>query len=86
VVNQWLLRWIVDLRNGRRARLLRKIISPIRFSIVRGNPFDCAAWQSFCADGAQRIRAMIETVSAVLGLVSAGIFLAHALEGFRSRA
>jgi len=29
---------------------------------------------------------MIETVSAVMGLVSAGIFLAHAFEGYRSRA
>jgi hypothetical protein len=29
---------------------------------------------------------MIETVTAVLGLVSAGIFLAHAYEGFRYRA
>jgi len=30
--------------------------------------------------------AMIETVTALLGLISAGIFLAHAFEGFRSRA
>jgi hypothetical protein len=29
---------------------------------------------------------MIETVSAVMGLVSVGIFLAHAFEGFSSRA
>jgi hypothetical protein len=29
---------------------------------------------------------MIETVTALLGLVSAGIFLAHALDGLRSRA
>ena len=29
---------------------------------------------------------MIETVTAVMGLVSAGIFLAHAFEGYRSRA
>jgi hypothetical protein len=29
---------------------------------------------------------MIETVTAVMGLVSAGIFLAHAYEGFRTRA
>jgi hypothetical protein len=37
-------------------------------------------------DGAQRKLAMIETVTAVLGLMSAGIFLAHAFDGFRSRA
>jgi hypothetical protein len=36
--------------------------------------------------GAQRICAMIETVTALMGLVSAGIFLAHAFEGYRSRA
>jgi hypothetical protein len=41
---------------------------------------------SFCPAGAQRTFAMIETITAVLGLVSAGIFLAHAFEGFRSRA
>ena len=29
---------------------------------------------------------MIETVTAVMGLVSMGIFLAHAFEGYRSRA
>jgi hypothetical protein len=30
--------------------------------------------------------AMIETVTAVMGLVSAAIFLAHAVEGYRYRA
>ncbi len=29
---------------------------------------------------------MIETVTAVMGLVSVGIFLAHAFESYRSRA
>jgi hypothetical protein len=29
---------------------------------------------------------MSEAVTAVLGLISIGIFLAHAFEGFRSRA
>ncbi len=29
---------------------------------------------------------MIETVTAVMGLVSVAIFLAHAFEGYRSRA
>jgi hypothetical protein len=36
--------------------------------------------------GAQKDFAMFETVTAFLGLVSVGIFLAHAFEGFRSRA
>ncbi|MFB9262518.1 hypothetical protein ACFFWD_04930 [Bradyrhizobium erythrophlei] len=51
------------------------------------NLFDCARLQSFSlACGAQRKFAMIETVTAVMGLVSAAIFLAHALEGYRYRA
>jgi hypothetical protein len=50
------------------------------------NLFDCATVRSFGACGAQKDFAMIETVTAVMGLVSAGIFLAHAFEGFRSRA
>jgi hypothetical protein len=29
---------------------------------------------------------MLETVTTIFGLVSAGIFLAHAFDGFRSRA
>ena len=36
--------------------------------------------------GVGRKIAMVETVTAVLGLVSAGIFLAHAFDGYRSRA
>jgi hypothetical protein len=36
--------------------------------------------------GAQRTLAMIEAVTAFLGLISVGIFLAHSFEGFRSRA
>jgi hypothetical protein len=40
---------------------------------------------SFSPGGAQWIFAMIETVTAFLGLISAGIFLAHAFDGFRSR-
>jgi hypothetical protein len=36
--------------------------------------------------GAKGIFAMFEAVTAVLGLVSVGVFLAHAFEGVRSRA
>jgi hypothetical protein len=32
-----------------------------------------------------RTLAMIETVTALFGLISAGIFLAHAFDGYRSR-
>jgi hypothetical protein len=66
--------------------LLRQNISQLRFSIFPRNPFDCATRQSFCPGGAQRTFAMIETVTAFLGLMSAGIFLAHAFDSFRSRA
>ena len=90
VVNDWLLWRAVDLRSGARAlgaALLRQIISRVRSSFPAGNSFDCAAGHVVLfALGAQRIFAMIETVTAFLGLFSAGIFIAHAFEGFRSRA
>ena len=94
VVNDWLLWQAVDLRSGLPApmiaalrQLLRQIISRVRFSLRVRNSFDCAAGHVVLfAIGAQRIFAMIETVTAVLGLFSAGIFLAHAFEGFRTRA
>jgi hypothetical protein len=51
------------------------------------NLFDCASLQSFSARaGANRKFVMIGTVTAVMGLVSAAIFLAHAFEGYRYRA
>jgi len=36
--------------------------------------------------GAKRTFAMFETMTAMMGLVGAAIFLAHAFEGIRSRA
>jgi hypothetical protein len=66
--------------------LLQQIITRPDLRFRQLNLFDCAAPRSFGAVGAQRKLAMIETVTAVMGLVSAGIFLAHAFEGFRSRA
>ena len=67
--------------------LLYQSISQARISTPARNPFDCARPDVVLSrPGAQRIFAMIETVTALLGLVSAGIFLAHAFEGFRSRA
>jgi hypothetical protein len=51
------------------------------------NPFDCAGvhvvWFS---RGAKGRFAMFEAMTAMMGLVGAGIFLAHAFEGVRSRA
>ena len=43
------------------------------------------ACTSFCSCGAQRMLAMFEMVTAVMGLVGAGIFIAHAFEGVLSR-
>jgi len=99
VVNEWLPLLSVEPRMSTRERpccafavpvsynLLQQIITRRRFELGLLNLFDCATAQSFGAcRGAKRIFAMIETVTALMGLVSAGIFLAHAFEGFRSRA
>jgi len=39
---------------------------------------------ALCSTHDARTFAMIETVTALLGLMSVGIFLAHSFEGFRS--
>ena len=44
------------------------------------------ACTSFCSRAGQGIFAMFEMVTAVMGLVGAGIFIAHAFEGVLSRA
>lgn len=44
------------------------------------------ACTSFCSRAGQRKFAMFEMVTAVMGLVGAGIFIAHAFEGVLSRA
>jgi len=47
--------------------------------------FDCARWPPFSvAWGRKGTLAMFETMTAVMGLVGAAIFLAHAFEGIRS--
>ena len=51
------------------------------------NPFDCAGCHVVLfLRGSQRMFAMIETITALMGLVGAGIFLAHAFEGVFYRA
>jgi hypothetical protein len=49
--------------------------------------FDCAGLFAVSSSqaGHSRTIAMIETVTALCGALSAGIFLAHALDGFWSR-
>ena len=67
--------------------VLRQYLTVSRSHVKPLNLFDCARLQSFGhARGGKEVLQMIETVTAVLGLVSAGIFLAHAFDGFRSRA
>jgi hypothetical protein len=93
VVNQTLPCAPVDLRGHCPCpvppsnNLLQQIITRSGSSRQPLNLFDCATGRSFCGlQGRKGTFAMIETVTAVLGLVSAGIFLAHAFEGYRSRA
>jgi hypothetical protein len=65
----------------------RKSSVAARFGQGGLNPFDCSAGHAvwFAVRGRIRTMAMIETVTAFFGVVSVGIFLAHALEGFLSR-
>jgi hypothetical protein len=68
------------------ARLLRGILGRSGLCFGAGNPFDCARWPPFSvAQGRKGTLAMFETMTAVMGLVGAAIFLAHAFEGIRSR-
>jgi hypothetical protein len=96
VVNQWLPWRPVDLPTSRAEpsllqgplphRLLRQITTRLRFSMRTANLFDCATGLVVLSGHGEKGHTMIETVTAFLGLVSAGIFLAHALDGLRSRA
>jgi len=93
VVNQTLPGTPVDLRGHSpcpvplSSNLLQQIITRSGSSLQPLNLFDCATARSFCGlQGRKGSFAMIETVTAVMGLVSAAIFLAHAFEGYRSRA
>jgi hypothetical protein len=55
------------------------------YLLAPGNLFDCATLPPSCvAQGRKGRFAMFETMTAVMGLVGAGIFLAHAFDGIRS--
>lgn len=70
---------------SRRERVLHQsIIALSKFGLDR-NSFDCAARLAVLSHPGRKDTAMIETVTAFFGLISASIFLAHALDGFRSR-
>jgi hypothetical protein len=66
---------------------LLQVISRTPISGAARNSFDCAGRHVVLLDpGRLRTTAMIDTVTMVLALMSAGIFLAHAFDGFLSRA
>ena len=95
MVNQWLRAPPVDLR-AKRALSLASFDTPVaekpRSSrIVRARPGMFLTVQArhrflHVRQGCQGKFAMFETMTAMMGLVGAGIFLAHAFEGIRSRA
>jgi hypothetical protein len=50
------------------------------------NPFDCVSAHAVRSRPlGYRIVAMLEVFTALFGVMSAGIFIAHALDGYRSR-
>ena len=50
------------------------------------NSFDCAGRNRFVRADVRKDVVMIEMITVFFGLFSAGIFLAHAFDGYRSRA
>jgi hypothetical protein len=56
-----------------------------KFGVER-NSFDCASLHAVRSSRwVIRIVAMLEAVTAFFGIMSAGIFIAHAVDGYRSR-
>jgi hypothetical protein len=95
VVNQWLRAFPVDLP-AKAAVSLVPFDTPVAENprssrIVRTRPeifLTVQACRRFLhvRSGRKGLIAMFETMTAMMGLVGAGIFLAHAFEGIRSRA
>jgi hypothetical protein len=95
VVNQWLRAFPVDLR-AKAALLLASFDAPVAENprssrIVPMRPEMFLTVQArhrllHVRSGRKGLTAMFETMTAMMGLVGAGIFLAHAFEGIRSRA
>jgi hypothetical protein len=95
VVNQWLRALPVDLRT-KEALLLASFDTPVaenprssRIVPARGEIFLTVQGRHrflHVRSGRKGLIAMFETMTAMMGLVGAGIFLAHAFEGIRSRA
>jgi hypothetical protein len=47
--------------------------------------FDCAGSRDVCSARGRRTTTMIDTVTALFGVLSASIIVAHAYDGFRAR-
>jgi hypothetical protein len=68
------------------AALLHKIIIQLSKLKCPRNPFDCVAISAVRSQTLGfGIIAMLEAVTALFGIMSAGIFVAHAIDGYRSR-
>jgi hypothetical protein len=66
--------------------MLQKIITRRPKAEWPPNPFDCAAMRTVMSDRLGiRIITMLDAVTALFGVISAGIFLAHAVDGYWSR-
>ena len=95
VVNQWLHAFPVDLR-VKTAILPAPFETPVaenprssRIVLIRAEMFLTVQARHrllHVRSGRKGLMAMFETMTAMMGLVGAGIFLAHAFEGIRSRA
>jgi hypothetical protein len=65
--------------------VLQQIITRIRSSASKGNPFDCALAHAVRSERwALGSFAMLEAVTAIFGIMSVGIFIAHAVDGYMS--
>ena len=64
--------------------MLHQIITHVRKFGLEWNPFDCVwAHGVGCHGWAIGIVAMLEAVTALFGVMSAGIFIAHAIDAYR---
>jgi hypothetical protein len=72
--------------SGRPEIVLQEIISaPSKLGSLQ-NPFDCVSPLAVSSGSlGYRIIAMLDAITAFFCVVSAGIFIAHALDGYRSR-
>jgi hypothetical protein len=66
--------------------VLQEITTALSKSSLDPNPFDCASTHAVSPPAlGSGIIAMLEVVTALFGVMSAGIFIAHAVDGYRSR-